>query len=247
MKRQIHAATSIDKYLAVAETVDHTKVNNDAARFIVDADKSGMLETFAYEVTTSGLIISGDELIPDPASNYGGGDILARYSLKPLRKGQTTDTEAWIQVFRNERITFKQAAQKLVAKMRRSMNYSLDRYSELTNKSILQETYNNENAQLISAFSVACRYVKKYAGLIPVFRYSDSGTAQYVPKGGSSRESAFALSKPKFERALEQFEADTGVRPRIYIDESAWASLEFRVSPKIQLVHNKKADTYSQV
>lgn len=263
MKRMIVATSSsdIDKYSIIAEVVNQTAVNSPIARSIVEADKTGILETFASEVNVQGLILSGNEItVEQNPDKYGHshGSIEADFQYKLLRKGQTTSD--WATIFLNDTdtITVAQAARTLVSEMCKKFKVYYKRYENSLAKSALRDKYNTGTTQLISAFSVACRYVKKYAGLTPTFRYSDSGKAEYMlwalPDVEQERAvlnmDALEAHEAKFEEAIAKFEADTGVSCDAYCPHGGSyvrSAFTLKVDPKIQLVYDKETDTYSQL
>ena len=259
MKRLIYSTTSqygIDEFTTIAEYADDTYCNNDIAQAVLDADDSGILETFAFEIDTEGeyeWVGSKIKLVSD------WGYVRAELKLKPLRKGQVIDRSSSVGMNPNQKLTPKQIARKLAADTRKILTTYYERYQESLAKQALKDKYNSADTKMISAFAVAQRYVKKYAGLTATFAYSDSGTAQYMlwDLPGVEKENA-VLDEAKLEEyeiafndALIKFEDDTEVVVD-YINTPHGgnyirACFEFKVNPKIQLVYNKKDDTYTRI
>lgn len=261
MKRYVKAASakySSEDFKTIAEEVDSTLCDSDAAEAILRADKTGLLETFATSISVpENIELSGDTLIPHEEEGniyFVHGIATVTYKLLPLRKNQVVNRSEIF--YFGDPIKVDEAARGLARHMRKTLNVYYKRYEEFLSKQALKDRFNTEDTKLISAFSVACRYVKKYANLTPTFRYSDTGTALYMlwslPNVEIEHrmldEDALQEHEDRFRDALARFEEDTGVPIQsIYCPHEGnyvRAAFEFTVDPKIQLVHNKKDDTY---
>lgn len=260
MKRYVKAASakySSEDFKTIAEEVDSTLCDSDAAEAILKADKTGLLETFATDIRIKGDIeFSGNHLSPiDTEHNYPS--VWVSYNLKPLRKGQWTDKKE--SIYFNNPITITRVASKLASEMRKTLNTYYKRYEESLDKQALRDKFNTDTTKMITAFAVACQYVKKYAELRPTFRYSDTGTAQYMlwdlpdveMKDRMLNEEALTAHEEVFRDALERFEKDTGVELEYVVcphgGNYVRSCFEFKVNPKIQLVYDKENNTYTIV
>lgn len=277
MKRYVHAASSkygIEQFAEVVEYADDVEFSDEPvdgvgssdkiAELVYDADESGLLEAFATSVSTRQLeLVDGMIQHPKDDPNYSAGFIEATFNYKSLRERQILIGAASFGVWseykfghKPESYTPKQLARKLVSEVRKEMIRYYKRYMDHIEKQNLKKTYNKGTTQLVSAFAVACRYVKKYAGLTPTFRYNDSGTAQYmlykIPGAEIDWDRLDDNVVTKYEHlfrdALAKFADDTSVEP--YGIETPHegsifrACFEFKVNPKIQLVYDKETDSY---
>lgn len=267
MKRYVRCSStpkySIEDFATIAKVADHTVCDSEATEAILYADKTGLLQTFAQSiyVARGKLELNGDVISIYPGEGYSKANIIVKFDMLPLRTGQETDKYVYEWFTPDTKLS--SMASRLASGMRKVLNRYYKSYQEYFKKNSLRSQFNTETTELISAFAVACRYVRKYAGLTPTFRYSDSGKAEYMlwdlpdvevsdpPHLPKLNMDALLSHEKAFKDALSRFENDTQVTvSEVYCPHGGnyvRSAFLFRVNPKIQLVHDKISDTYQLI
>ena len=269
MKRYVRCSGtpkySIEDFATIAKIADHTVCDSEATEAILHADKTGLLQTFAKSIHVrrhEKLELNGDAVSIYPEEGYREASVIVEFDMLPLRTGQVIDQRVY-EWFAPDDTKLSSMANRLASGMRKVLNRYYKSYQEYLNKNSLRSQFNTETTELISAFAVACRYVRKYAGLTPTFRYSDSGKAEYMlwdlpdvevsdpPHLPKLNMDALLSHEKAFKDALSRFENDT----RVTVSEVncphggnyVRSAFLFRVNPRIQLVHDKISDTYQLI